>query len=186
MYLQWRRSKNSTQVVSVQPIQFCESCFIHREPDQFCNYLLLTGYPSPSTPGSISIAITIWSIETRLVQGRSAIGFLFLLFFFFFLIAGTDVSIFIEDHRLIIRVFQAISFRCFVSVKKISNLLSSNRSRSLFTQIIIILLIVIINKVFVWYFLYKSLYLNIWIMSEKRFFCILLQERWEEFSLFLF
>lgn len=183
MYFQWRRSKNSTQVLSVQPIQFCESCFIHREPDQFCNYLLLTGYPSPSTPGSISIAITIWSIETRLVQGRSAIGFLFLFFFFFF-----DCG----NGRINFHWRSSFNNSClsgnFVSLLCIGekNLLSSNKSRSLFTQIIIILLIVIINKVFVWYFLHKNLYLNIWIMSEKRFFCILLQERWEEFSLFLF
>lgn len=47
-----------------QPIQFYESCFIHREPDQTCDYLLLTRYPSSST----------WEYPYHYLIDRNAIG----------------------------------------------------------------------------------------------------------------
>lgn len=84
-------------------------------------------------------------------------SFSFFPFFFLFL------SIFIENHRLIIRIvhFQAIS-RCFASVKvkkKISNFLSSNRSKSLSLckYYNISFVTTTIRKVFLWYFLLKNL-----------------------------
>lgn len=99
----------------------------------------------------------------------------FSFFPFLFFIAGADVSIFIENHRLIIRIvhFQAIS-RCFASVKvkkKISNFLSSNRSKSLSLckYYNISFVTTTIRKVFLWYFLLKNLNLNSATVKEAIF-----------------
>lgn len=84
--------------------------------DQACNYLLLTRYPSSSTREYLYHYL----IDRNAIGSRPIRNWISLpsLFFFFFLLLKRIVSIFIENHRLIIRTvhFQAIS-RCFASVK---------------------------------------------------------------------
>lgn len=152
-----------------QPIQFYESCFIHREPDQTCDYLLLTRYPSSSTwEYPYHYLIDRNAIDSRPIRNWIYFPSPFFLFFLF-------LSIFIENHRLIIRIvhFQAIS-RCFASVKvkkKISNFLSSNRSKSLSLckYYNISFVTTTIRKVFLWYFLLKNLNLNSATVKEAIF-----------------
>lgn len=121
---QWRRSKDSTRV---------RSCFGSTDPILWIVFMFYTSWTGSTVQlfiiNRVSLAFHSWEHLYHYLIDRNTIGsrpirnwislpsFFFYLFFFFDRGNGR-INFHWRYHRLIIRVVQAISFRCFASVKE--------------------------------------------------------------------